>query len=180
MGGRGGLTHADPGDSVFLERNKMIFWGGLRSGEWERANLISGHGRGVQQLVFAPTYRRFIADAFVPDKWQRDLSEDFRKRTWQLLCRDCGQHFGGTTRGVHKPLTTAQLSKWAKEADALGPKMVDIENAPKLRMKVLRLLLIGGLVTSEREHRHRKLSGKTVCSCGAAEPSIERISWECA
>ena len=112
--------------------------------------------------IFASTYSHLINNTLTPDKWQHDLRDDFRKHTWQLLCRDRGQHFGGTSQGVNKQLTTALLSKWAREADAMGLDPVDIEKGPKVRMKVLRLLLV-----------------KTVCSCGVAEPSIVHISWEC-
>ena len=110
--------------------------------------------------IFASTYRQFINNTLTPDKWQHDLREDFRKHTWQLLCRDRGQHFGGTSQGVNKQLTTAFLSKWAREADAMSLDPVDIDKDPKVCMKVLRLLLIGGLMSPEREHRHRKRSGK--------------------
>ena len=34
-------------------------------------------------------------------------------------------------------------------------------------------------MTPERSHRHRRRGGVVQCSCGAGEPTIQRISWEC-
>ena len=45
-------------------------------------------------------------------------------------------------------------------------------------MKVLRLLLVGGLLIPEANHRHRKLPGAITCGCGG-NPTNHHISWEC-
>ena len=49
---------------------------------------------------------------------------------------------------------------------------------PRPRMKVLRLLLVGGLLSPEANHRHRKLPGAITCGCGG-NPTNHHISWEC-
>jgi len=45
----------------------------------------------------------------------------------------------------------------------MGNSSVDPENDPRPRMKILRLLLAGGLMTRERHHRHRRKQGKVLC-----------------
>ena len=146
-------------------------------------NAIDGPYKRIAQLrahpIFANTYQKFIADQLHPNKWQHELREDFRKHHWQLLCRDRGHHFGGTTRGVKKNLTTHLLQKWAQEADSMDNSIIDPENDPRPRMKILRLLLAGGLMTPERDHRHRRKQGKVLCSCGEATPDVIHISWHC-
>ncbi len=57
--------------------------------------------------------------------------------------------------------------------------IVDPEEDPRPRMKILRLLIAGGLMTPERDHRHRRKQGKVLCSCGEAEPDVIHISWHC-
>ena len=146
-------------------------------------NAIDGPYKRIAQLrahpIFANTYQKFIADQLHPNKWQHELREDFRKHHWQLLCRDRGHHFGGTTRGVKKNLTTHLLQKWAQEADSMDNSIIDPENDPRPCMKILRLLLAGGLMTPERDHRHRRKQGKVLCSCGEATPDVIHISWHC-
>jgi hypothetical protein len=45
-------------------------------------------------------------------------------------------------------------------------------------MKILRLLLVGGLLSPEANHRHRRLKGTLKCTCGG-NPTNHHISWEC-
>ena len=49
---------------------------------------------------------------------------------------------------------------------------------PRPHLKILRLLLTGGLMDPERDGRHRKKPGKVKCQCGGA-PSHDHISWHC-
>ena len=41
-----------------------------------------------------------------------------------------------------------------------------LSSDPRPRMKVLRLLLVGSLLSPEANHRHRKLPGAITCGCG--------------
>ncbi|CAE7813091.1 FCPA, partial [Symbiodinium necroappetens] len=47
------------------------------------------------------------------------------------------------------------------------------------KLKVLRLLPAAGLMTPERDHRHRRQAGEARCACGRGTPTIEHISWKC-
>ena len=56
---------------------------------------------------------------------------------------------------------------------------VDPEEDARPRMNILRLLISGGLMSPERDHRHRRKQGKVLCSCGEAELDVIHISWHC-
>ena len=145
--------------------------------------MVDGPYKRIAQIrarpIFSRAYQKFISDQLNPNKWQHELREDFRKHHWQLLCRDRGHHFGGTSNGVKKAITVHLLQKWAHEADHMDNSIVDPEEDPRPRMKILRLLISGGLMSPERDHRHRRKKGKVLCSCGEAEPDVIHISWHC-
>ena len=77
------------------------------------------------------------------------------------------------------------LQLWTKEADELQ-YMLDIglttepeaSQDPRPRLKILRLLLLGGLMDPERDRRHRRKPGRVKCQCGGM-PSHDHISWVC-
>ena len=145
--------------------------------------MVDGPYKRIAQIrahpIFSRAYQKFISDQLNPNKWQHELREDFRKHHWQLLCRDRGHHFGGTSNGVKKAITVHLLQKWAHEADHMDNSIVDPEEDPRPRMKILRLLISGGRMSPERDHRHRRKKGKVLCSCGEAEPDVIHISWHC-
>ena len=84
------------------------------------------------------------------------MREDYRTHAWQILCCDRPQHFAGTWQGVDRIRTLALLDQLAKEADALQLQFdnneainPDPNQDPRIQLKVLRLLLAGGLRNPE-------------------------------
>ena len=129
--------------------------------------------------VFAKTIAAFLDRTLHPSKWQHLLREDYRLNAWQVLCRDRAQHFAGTWHGVDRSRTLALLNELIAEADILQVKcdredfLIDDPQAdPRAKLKVLRLLLTGGLQNPERQHRHKKKDGTVVCLCKQGEPSV--------
>ena len=49
----------------------------------------------------------------------------------------------------------------------------------RIDLGVLRRVLAGGLLTNERVARHRMDGGSRECYCGAAEATVEHVTWEC-
>ena len=45
------------------------------------------------------------------------------------------------------------------------------------KLKIPSLLLTAGLLTADRDHRHRKQQGEIRCSCGG-KPVIDHVGWE--
>ena len=151
---------------------------------------IDGPTARVQQLihhpVFGPTMNRFLQGQTNPQRWQHLLREDYRTQVWKILTRDRPQHFAGTSGGVDRPRTLALLKILMQQADDLQKKCdADLEinpdplEDPRAKLKVLRLLLTGGLQNPERQHRHKKQAGKVLCTCGHGEPDLLHISWHC-
>ena len=64
------------------------------------------------------------------------------------------------------------------EIDAGRCVLPELSSDPRPRMKVLRLLLVGGLLSPVANHRHRKLPGAITCGCGG-NPTNHHISWQC-
>ena len=129
--------------------------------------------------VFAKIVVAFLDQTLHPSKWQHSLREDYRLNAWQVLCRDRAQHFAGTWHGVDRSRTLALLNELIAEADILQVKcdredfLIDDPQAdPCAKIKVLRLLLTGGLQNPERQHRHKKKDGTVVCLCKQGEPSV--------
>ena len=136
--------------------------------------------------VFAKIVAAFLNRTLHPTKWQHLLREDYRLHAWQTLCRDRAQHFAGTWQGVDRSRTLALLHELIVQADALQSKcdnddfvIDDPKMDPRAKLKVLRLLLTGGLNNPELQHRHKKQDGTVVCLCKQGEPSLEHISWFC-
>ena len=136
--------------------------------------------------VFTKTVTAFRDQKLHPSQWQHSLREDYRLNAWQLLSRDRSQHFAGAWHGVDRRRTLALLNSLIVEADNLQFKC-DNENFvfdnppndPRAKLKVLRLLLTGGLQNPERQHRHKNKTGSIICLCKNGEPSLKHISWHC-
>ena len=144
-----------------------------------RAKQIQDHP------VFAKTFNDFLHSRLSPS-WEHDLHEEYRLKTWRSLCSDRAQHFAGTWSGVDRKRTLALVEKLTKQAVVLQTQCdlglsinPDPSEDPRAQLKILRQLLIAGLMTPERDARHRKLSGDVVCICNDGCPTIDHISWHC-
>ena len=135
---------------------------------------------------FKPLVEDFLHNRLEGDKWQHDLRESWREQTWKTLARERAQHFAGAEKGVNRKATLAYLQDLTAAADALQiqqdsgqHELVPPSEDPRAKLKVLRLLLTAGLMTPERDHRHRRRKGIIRCACGGPAPTIEHISWYC-
>ena len=136
--------------------------------------------------VFSSTFQAFLDSALSPS-WEHDLREAYRLHTWHSLCSDRAQHFSGTWSGVDRTRTLSLLHSLTKQADLLQSQCdaglvtnPDPSEDPRAKLKVLRQLLLAGLMTPERDARHRKIQGDVICACNNGCPTIEHISWYCA
>ena len=135
--------------------------------------------------IFVATFKSFLDNKLTPT-WEHDLREAYRLHTWRSLCSDRAQHFAGTWSGVDRKRTLSLLHSLTKQADLLQKQCdtglatnPDPSEDPRAKLKVLRQLLIAGLMTPERDARHRKIKEEVVCACKNGCPTIDHISWQC-
>ena len=133
--------------------------------------------RPPQQLrdspVFGPIVQALVQNRPLPPDWQHALRERWREQCWQLVLRDRSQDYAGIGRGANRSLTVSLIQQWTKEADELQ-YMIDMGFTtepdstldPRPRLKILRLLLTGGLMDPELDRRHRRKPGGVKCQCG--------------
>ena len=111
------------------------------------------------------------------------LGEPIRGRLWPAKDRSTSREHSTTLTGPARwhfsmsslPKQTPFSCSWIK---VWRPPPLP-EHDPRAKLKVLRLLLTAGLMTPERDHRHRRQAGVTRCACGRGAPTIEHISWKC-
>ena len=138
-----------------------------------------------QSPIYGPVVQALAQQAPLPPSWQHDLRERWRKDMWKLVLRDRSQDYHGVGSGVNRELTVSLVGKWTEEADTLQCLLdmgLTVEPAteldPRPRLKILRLLLTGGLMDPERDRRHRRKAEPVKCQCGAI-PSHDHITWHC-
>ena len=118
---------------------------------------FDGHFARAQQLrdspVFGPIAQTLVQSRPLPPDWQHALRKRWCKQCWQLVQRDRSQDYAGIGRGANRILTVSLIQQWFKEADELQ-YMIDMGSTteldstldPRPRLKILRLLLTGGLM----------------------------------
>ena len=106
--------------------------------------------------------------------------ECWRQFQWRELERARPQHYRGIAGGINRELTTSLLTKWSSLAAALPTGVLHLDPLadPRPRLKVLRLLLSGGLMHPDRNGRHRREFSVLQCACGKPT-NLYHISWEC-
>ncbi len=136
--------------------------------------------------VFKNTMHTFLNGHLHERQGQHNLREDYRQHTWSTIARDRSQHFAGISQGVNRSLTISLIHQWSKEADKLQrtcdtqqTSFPDPLNDPRPRLKILCMLISGGLQTPERDPRHRRKTGQITCACQNGSPSLLHISWFC-
>ena len=145
-------------------------------------------GRARQLLkspVYGPCMQSILDHKPLPPTWQHDLRQRFRLATWQSLVSDRPQDFSGAFAGIQEKLSALLLLSWSAEADELqfllDSNLVSEPPAtqdPRPRLKILRLLICGGLMDPERDARHRKKPGTVYCKCN--QPiNFDHITWQC-
>ena len=135
--------------------------------------------------IYGPVVNDILQQRQFPPSRRHDLRERFRSKVWEVLSQDRPQHFAGCHNGIQRKLTISLITVWTHKADELqaliGAGFSDLPCPaldPRVRLKVLRLLLVGGLMSPEADHRHRRRAGQVSCKCGAV-PTLYHISWEC-
>ena len=139
----------------------------------------------LQHDAFRDTVQSILNNRPLSPQHPHELRQSWRKYVWNNLARDRPQTFAGAQHGIQKNLSTSLLELWSAEAGRLQADIdagrcvpPEFSSDPRPRMKVLRLLLVGGLLSPEANHRHRKLPGAITCGCGG-NPTNHHISWEC-
>ena len=117
----------------------------------------------VQQLIYE--------DVPNVEKWVHELRDQWRAELLRRASKNRPKHYHDVeSMCMRRTLMVYRL--WGKKALRTG----DEESI--MKVGVLRLLLTGGLMTGERDARHRKDKNPVLCACGK-EPTVLHISWEC-
>ena len=122
-------------------------------------------------------------DGLNVEEWRHNLREAWRLKYWRLTAHG-RQAYAGIENGVDRKRTLAYLSELQGEADRLQLKLDRGEGEapakpedPRAKMGLMRRLIGGGLLTTDRLVRHSGGVGAQ-CACGAVE-TIEHVSWAC-
>lgn len=142
-----------------------------------RRKSIEGPVRKIRKLLAGPF--RDLVEELLHNDLQGDALEEWAHRTrdkWrevlvQKASKNRPQHYSDICDLDHFR-TMALYRQWDAEAQIL-----EDENL-YMKLGVLRRLLVGGLLTEERDSRHRKDLRQPKCQCGA-EPTVWHISWYC-
>ena len=103
--------------------------------------------------------------------WAHQLRDGWRSELLKKAAKNRPQHFHDVI-----DLDLRRTLLLHKRLDKLALSTADEQIF--MQQAVLRRLLVGGLMTEERDARHRKDSQPTRCPCGA-EPTVHHISWCC-
>ena len=154
---------------------------------WHRTQLLAPVARARQlrdSSIFGKIFQEILAGRQLAHDWQHQLREKWRLHALAIVSRDRAQHFGGVRNNIQRELTCSLLRQWTEQADQLQCLIdsglqtnPDPNKDPRVRLKVLRLLLVGGLMNPDKDARHRR-KGQAVCACGGT-PTVEHISCTC-
>lgn len=111
-------------------------------------------------------------------EWAHRLREGWREEMWGKVRKDRPEQYGDA-EDVDKTRTMALYRELKRIADDESDYVA--ANEARAQLGVLRKLLAGGLMSRERNARHRKSDKKEdrMCRCGAAEATVQHVTWEC-
>lgn len=116
----------------------------------------------VQELIDAPCENLEL--------WAHNLRDNWRHQLLQKAAINRPQHFKDVER-----LCFRRTLLFYKQRDNQALRFEEEDTF--MKQGVLRRLLVGRLLTEERDARHRK-DDKVLCPCGE-EPTVIHISWTC-
>ena len=136
--------------------------------------------------VYGGAVEELVAGVDNQGEWEHNLRESWRSELSRRLARERARHYAGATH-VDRERTMAlynRLQRRANEEDVSGDQDDDEQAGAagaleaRKQLGVLRLVLAGGLMTSERNARHRGDGSHSKCRCGAEE-DVMHVTWHC-
>ncbi|CAK0812995.1 unnamed protein product [Prorocentrum cordatum] len=120
------------------------------------------------------------------NRWCHDLRDAWRRRLWRQLPELRATH-RGAEHGVDREKFTSYLRRLQAQADRLQRKqdsgdLQDIPlsfDDPRAKLGVLRRLMAGSLLASDRLARRAGAAEGVVCSCGLGGGAVVHVSWAC-
>ena len=136
---------------------------------------IEGPTRKFRQLsssIFADQLDQLLHDDSINiELWARQLRDVWRQELLRRAAKNRPQHYHDVGN-VDRKKTLLYYNKLDKIAFSTGNEDIIMKQG------ILRRLLMDGLLTEERDGRHRRDSQWVSCPCGA-DPTVHHISWEC-
>ncbi|CAK0853302.1 unnamed protein product [Prorocentrum cordatum] len=138
--------------------------------------------------VYGDAVKQLVAGVDNKGEWEHNLREAWRSELSRRLVRDRAQHYAGASH-VDRERTMALYNRLQRRANEEEEEedggqgesaQTGAASALDARKKlgVLRLILAGGLMTAERNARHRGDGSHSKCRCGAEE-DVMHVSWHC-
>ena len=129
----------------------------------------------VQRILKGPfqaLVKQLINDQVLNiELWAHQLRDCWRAELLQKAAKNRPQHFHDVTN-----LDFRRTLLLYKKLDHLA--LMTADEQIFMQQGVLRRLLVGGLMTEERDARHRKDLQSVQCPCGG-DPTVLHISWSC-
>ena len=135
----------------------------------------------IEHTTFGPLVREMVGNVTLNEQeWAHRLRQSWRSFLWNKATGDRPQHYSDLgnvdmdkTMALYKELSVlADVEEWV-ETEGYAANVDDA----RAKLGVLRRLLTGGLLSEERNARHRKIQD-TPCSCGGKQ-TVMHISWDC-
>ena len=139
-------------------------------------------------------------DTLTPEmenEYLHDMRESWRDCLMRKVATDRSHQYAGaerydrgTTMAYHDKLEqfaneecdpeVCNYNEWAAEQNSEDCQNSSVETVTaRIRLAVLRRIIAGGLLTSERVARHKRSDASKKCSCGNGEATVEHVSWAC-
>ena len=111
-------------------------------------------------------------------KWKHDMREAWRQHMFSQLEHDRPQHYSNITQ-IDRRRTLLYHTKLEPIANGSVDAIIDTEDS-YMQLALLRRLIAGGMMTQERDKRHRRQHNIENCQCGLEEAeTVEHVSWSC-
>ena len=126
--------------------------------------------------------RELVYHTVDEQEWAHRLRMCWREFLWAKCARDRPQHYGDVQEVDYRRtmLLHDDLEKVANAPARDGDVGLTLQQEEsRKKVAVLRLLLAGGLMTEERDARHKRVVTNTDCDTCGVPKTLYHVSWEC-
>ncbi|CAE7437407.1 unnamed protein product [Symbiodinium sp. CCMP2592] len=154
--------------------------------EFQKDAWVEGPAARLRLLADSPVFRELINElVYRPvneQEWAHRLRMAWRQFLVAKVIKDRPQHYGDI-QDLDFRRTMLLHERWEREANVVCSDD-DLEGASatevvRQKVAVLRLLLAGGLMTEERDYRHKRVHQDANCSVCGVLKTVWHVSWDC-
>ena len=154
--------------------------------EFRKDTWVEGPAARLRLLADSPVFNNLVHELVYQhvdeQEWAHRLRMAWRVFLVEKAMKDRPQHYGDIqdldfrrTMLLHESWEQ-EANKACKDDDVLGTFATE---EYRQKTAVLRLLLAGGLMTEERDHRHKRIHQEFNCAVCGVPKTVMHVSWEC-